>query len=335
MRDKDTPKRTIRFLSGDDVRRCLPMADAIEAMRDAFVQLSTGDAVAPVRTRIQVSKSDGAVLFMPAYLPSDDRLGLKVVSLFEGNRKLGLPFIHALVVVVDGTNGRPLAVLDGEHLTALRTGAASGLATDLLARKDARVAALFGAGVQGRTQIEAVSCVRRVDRAFVFDTDEQMAEEFAREMTERLSVQVRVAASPAEAVQDADVICTATTSEGPVFSDADLKAGVHINAVGSYRPDVQEIPSETVQRAKVVVDHRPAALSEAGDLVIPMRDGSISKDHVYAELGEIAAERKPCRTAEDEITLFKSVGVAVQDLAAAEKVLAAAERLDLGVDVPW
>lgn len=329
------PKGSIRFLSGDDVRRCLPMADAIEAVRDAFIQLSSGEACVPQRTRIDVEKRDGAALFMPAYLPASDRLGVKIVSLFEQNRSLGLPFIHALVVIVDGRDGRPLAVMDGERLTALRTGAASGLATDLLARRDARVAAIFGAGVQGRTQLEAACCVRSIERCRVFDTEPQRAEQFAVEMSRSLSVPVRVAESPGEAIRDADVICTATTAGAPVFSDADLDARTHINAVGSYRPEVQEIPSETVERAKIVVDHRPAALSEAGDLLIPIRGGLISEHRIHAELGEIAAGQKTGRTTQDEITLFKSVGVAIQDLAAAQKVLEAAESTGLGTEVPW
>jgi len=244
-----------------------------------------------------------------------------------------LPLIHALVVVVDAATGRPAAVMDGTYLTALRTGAVSGAATDLLSREDAQVAAVFGAGAQGRTQLEAVCAVRSIREAWVYDVVSEQAADYASEMSQRLSLPVRVADAPVEAVRQADVICTATTSSAPVFEDAYVRPGTHINAVGAYTPEMQEIPVETVQRAKVVIDHRAASLAEAGDLLIPLEQGLITEDHIYAELGQIAAGRKPGRASAEEITLFKSVGVAVQDVAAAGAVLEAARRQNLGIEV--
>ncbi len=323
----------IRILSRKDVRQALPMPQAIEAMKAAFAQLSTGQADVPLRVALEAPRHNGVTLFMPAYLSADDQMAIKIVSVFNDNPAQGLPLIHALVVVVDATTGQPIAVMDGTYLTALRTGAASGAATDLLARPDARTAAIFGAGVQGRTQLEAVCAVRSIQKAHVYDLVPEQAAAFAAEMSQRLSLPVQVADTPSEAVRQADVICTATTATSPVFDDADVQPGTHINAVGAYTPQMQEIPIETVLRAKVVIDHHESSLAEAGDLLIPIRQGQMSEDHIYAELGEIAAGVKPGRTSAEEITFFKSVGVAVQDVAAASAALEAAQRMGLGTEV--
>jgi alanine dehydrogenase len=323
----------IRILSGEDVRRALPMRQAIEAIKGAFAQLSAGQADVPLRVGLQVPRHNGVTLFMPAYLAADDQMAVKIVSVFNDNLARGLPLIHALVVVVDATTGEPAAVMDGTYLTALRTGAVSGAATDLLARQDVRTASVFGAGAQGRTQLEAVCAVRPIREAWVYDVAPERAAAYADEMRQRLSLPVEVAETPAEAVHQADVICTATTSSSPVFDDADVRPGTHINAIGAYTPQMQEIPAETVLRAKVVIDHREASLAEAGDLLIPLREGLMTESHIHAELGEIVAGLKPGRASPEELTLFKSVGVAVQDVAAASAVLEAARRLDLGSEV--
>jgi alanine dehydrogenase len=323
----------IRILSREDVRQSLPMHEAIEAMKAAFAQLSTGRADVPLRVALEAPRHNGVTLFMPAYLPADDRMAVKIVSVFNDNPARGLPLIHALVVVVDATTGEPVAVMDGTYLTALRTGAASGAATDLLARQDARTAVVFGAGVQGRTQLEAICAVRPIQAAWVYDVVPEQASVFAAEMEQRLSLPVQVAGTPSEAACQAGVICTATTSTSPVFDDADVRPGTHINAVGAYTPQMQEIPVETVLRAKVVIDHRESSMAEAGDLLIPLRQGRMTEAHIYAELGEIAAGLKPGRASAEEITFFKSVGVAVQDVAAASAALEAARRMGLGTEV--
>ncbi len=322
----------IRILSREDVRQALDMKQAIALMREAFIALSEGRATVPVRVNMPVPEHQGRALFMPVYSPIYDQIGLKVATVHPNNAARGLPFIHALVMVIDAATGRPLAVMDGEYLTALRTGAASGLATDLLARPEAAVAVLFGAGVQARTQLEAVCTVRPIRRAYVFSRSRDHAEAFAQEMSARLNLDVQVADDPAT-LQEADVVCTATTSLDPVFAHADLKPGIHINGIGSYRPDMAEIPPETVLAAKVVVDHRPACLAEAGDLLQLLGQGLITEEHIHAELGEIAAGHLAGRTSDDEITFFKSVGNAVQDLAAASHVVAVAEARNLGIAV--
>jgi len=311
------------------------MREAIEIVKGAFAQLSAGKAVVPVRTQLPVDRHEGVAIFMPAYLSESDDLAIKIVSVFPRNLDKGLPTIYALVVVVEASTGRPLAAMDGTYLTALRTGAASGAATDLLARQNARVAAIFGAGTQGRTQLLGVCEVRDIKRVWVYDVNLEAAGRYIQEMKGqgRVPDELRVASSPAQAVREADVICAATTTKAPLFADADLKAGVHINGIGSFTPEMQEIPEETVRRAKVVVGSREGCLAEAGDLIIPLRKGLISKDHIHAELGEIVAGAKPGRESGEEITFFKSVGNAVQDVSVARRVLREAERMGLGTEV--
>jgi ornithine cyclodeaminase/alanine dehydrogenase-like protein (mu-crystallin family) len=306
----------LRHITAGEIERTLTMPEAIRAVKEAFIQLSSGQARVPARTSLELPEFRTTALVMPAYLPGTKRLGLKLISLCEDNPAKGLPLAQAVTILMDAETGTPLAVLDASYLTAVRTGAASGAATDALARKDARVAPIFGAGVQGRTQLEAVASVRPLERALIFDVDPRAAARLAEEMGPKLSLRVEPAPSP-QALREADIVCTATTSAVPVFADADLKPGAHINAVGSYKPHVRELPAETVRRARVFVDHRPSALEEAGDLIIPLRAGLIDESHILAEIGAVLAGREPGRASEEEITVFKSVGNAVQDLAVA------------------
>jgi len=326
-------------LTAEDVRRALPMGEAIAAMKKAYASFSDGRAEVPLRTRLAVAPHDGLSLFMPAYVNAQDgeALAVKVVSLFPGNPASGLAYIQATVLVLDAVTGQTLALLEGSSLTAIRTGAASGAAIDLLARKDSTVAALFGAGAQGRTQLEAACTARHIQTAFVYDTDRERALAFAAEMAGNgpIPTDLRVAASPTEALRDADIVCTATTSSKPVFSDADLKPGAHVSGAGSYTPEMQEVPPETVRRAKVVVDSRSAVLAEAGDIIQPMRAGLFDESHIYAELGEIVLGRKPGRESPGEITFFKSVGIAVQDAMAAALAVRNAKAMGLGQEVKF
>lgn len=320
----------VRILSQEDLRATITMREAIAVVRRAFGQLSAGRARVPVRSRVETK--DGVSLFMPAYLEESDDLAVKIVSVYSGNPALGLPTTSAIVVVLEARTGRPLAIMDGTWLTALRTGAASGVATELLALRDASVVALFGAGVQARTQLEAVCTVRDVREVRVYDPNMFKAEMLAQEMSGLgpIPSEVRPVNTPAEAVRDAEIIVTATTSKIPVFSNRDVAVGAHINAIGAYTPEMQEIDAETVRRAKVIVDSREACLAEAGDLIIPIRQGLISEAHIYAEIGEIINGVKPGRESPREITLFKSVGNAVQDVAVASHVLRLAEERGLG-----
>jgi ornithine cyclodeaminase len=325
----------IRVFSGKEVAEAISMPEAIEAVKSSFIQLSTEKARVPLRAHIS-GRREGSSLIMPAYLMESDSLAVKIVSVFPQNAEKNLPTVHAVVVVLDANTGKPLALIEGTYLTALRTGAASGLATELLARKDCRVAAIFGAGVQSRSQLEGLCSVRRLEKVWVYDIDRKRAEAFKKEMKakgEPILEGIFVADSPSQAVQEADIISTATTSHMPVFRDDDLKSGVHINGIGSYTPDMQEIPQETVKRAKVVVDSREAVLAEAGDLIIPLKKRAISEDHIHGEIGEVASGRIPARESKEELSFFKSVGNAVQDAAVASCVLRRGEELGLGKEM--
>lgn len=329
----------MRVLNADDVRKALPMRDAVEGMKRGFAALSDARAAVPLRTRLPVAPHQGLTLVMPAFVQDVDAeaLAIKAVSLFPGNPARDLAYIQAVVLVLEPDSGRALALLEGSTLTAIRTGAASGAAIDLLAREDSKILAVIGAGHQARTQIEAACTVRKIEQVLVYDPDRDKAEVLAGELAGRgpIPLAIRSTTSPQEAVEQADIICTATTSLTPVFDDQDIRPGTHISAVGAYTPDMQEIPAATVARARVVVDSRAACLEEAGDLIQPMRAGLFDKSHIYAELGEIVLGRKAGRESAEQITLFKTVGVAVEDAVAAQIALANARRLNLGQEVSF
>ena len=327
------------ILTADEVRKVLPMKETIEAMKRAYASLSDGRAEVPLRTRVSVPSQNAVSLFMPAYVQADggDALAVKVVSLFPKNpeRERRLPLIQAAVLVFDPETGRTVALLEGSSLTAIRTGAGSGAAIDLLARLDSRVVAVFGAGAQGRTQLEAACSVRKIEKAWVYDPSLERAEAMVKEMAGKgfAPQNLLVANTSKQAVSEADIVCTATTSNTPVFVDADLKPGTHVSAIGSYTPEMQEIPAETVARARVVVDSRSATEAETGDLLCPMQAGLFGEEHIYAELGDIVLGMKAGRGSADQITYFKSVGVAVQDAMAAQLALQNAQKLGLGREV--
>lgn len=325
-------KPLVKFYSAADIKAILKMDQAIDAMRDAFSQLSLGNVVVPPRMHLDIFENNGVQLLKPVYSPKWNLTGIKIISLFKENTRVGLPLSHAVMIVFDGKTGVPISIMDGGCLTAIRTGAASGLATDLLANDNVRVAAIFGAGPQGRTQLEAITHVRKIELAYIFDLNIDVAQTFADDMSEQLSITVEVAPSK-EVLKDVDIVSTVTTSSTPVFSHNNLKEGVHINAMGSFKPDVQEIPNDTICCAKLVVDQREMCFSEAGDVVIPLKANLISKEHVLAELGEIVAGIREVRRSEKDITLFKSVGNAIQDLAAAQRILELSNNKDVGIEL--
>ena len=306
----------MRILSADDVRAAVDMPEAIRVMREAFIALSGGDVVAPLRVALETE--GGVSLFMPAAIRSQGTAGAKVVSVNPGNADLGLPAIHAVVLALDPVTGRALALMDGTWLTALRTGAVGGLAADLLARDDASVVTVFGAGVQARTQLEEVRIVS-------LSLDEAQA--FADEVE---NVTVRAVEDPAVALAGADIVVTATNSSAPVFDGSLVEAGTHVTGIGSYTLDTREVDTVLICRARVFVDDREGAMAEAGDIVGPIRRGDVTEAVILAEIGEVAAGRHPGRTSPDDITFFKSVGHAVQDVAVSSRVLEVAEAEGLG-----
>lgn len=319
------------YLSADDIRTALPMSKAIEAMRDAFAQLANEQVTLPVRECMRASGQDGVNLVMPCHSAAAQMFSLKTVTVFGDNPQRGLPRIQGLIVLTDGETGSHVAVMDGTSLTAIRTGAVSGLATDLMAPPDASLVAIFGAGVQARTQLEAVCAARAIEQAKVYDPDQGAAERLAAEMTSYLQVPVARAETTAENLADVQVVCTATSSPSPVFTDQDLPPKVHINAVGAYTPETVEIPAETVCRSYVVVDQVAAALKEAGDLLQPLKQNLIEPSHFHIELGDVVTGQSPARKHAGDITLFKSVGVAIQDLCAGTRAWENARQMGLGI----
>lgn len=323
----------MRILTATEVVEAIPMARAIEVARRALEDLSDGGIVAPPRLTLEL-EAGALTLFMPGYRPARGDLAVKIVSVHPGNAEQGLPTVQALVAVFEATSGRPLGVLEGSALTALRTGAAVGVATDLLARADARTLAVFGAGVQARAAIRAICAVREIEEIRLISRTATSAERLARELhatTPRVG-RVILARTPAEAVRGADVIVTATTSSEPVVSGSDLSPGSHVNAIGAFRPTARELDDAAVVGARIVVDTRAGCLAEAGDLLIPLAAGLIRPESI-AELGNVLRGRQEGRTSREQRTLYKSVGHAALDVAIAAEAIRAAEAQGLGIVV--
>ena len=313
----------IRILSATDVRTALPMPKAIDAMRHAYGQLSAGKVNAPPRQHISTDK--GVTLLMPAHLPERSEFGIKVVSVYDDNPNRDLPRITATVLVLDPATGLPKAIMDGSSLTAIRTGAGGGVATDFLARQDAKTVGLFGAGVQARAQLQAVMAVRDIACVNLISRTKASAQQLATEISAWTDAPaVNLVSNPQQVVEDADIVLCATTSATPLFDGNAVRSGTHITAVGTFVPEKREVDTTTIRKAdRIVVDSRDACLEEAGDLIIPNAE-------IDAEIGEIVNGDKQGRQSNDEITFFKSVGVAVQDAVAGSVVLSEAEAKGLG-----
>lgn len=318
----------LRVLPAHAIDDALPMIDAINVNARAYALLSRGEVTMPPRVPVETPK--GITLFMPAFVPASGDLAVKVVSVFAENPRHGLPTVHALVLVLDSTTGEPMALLDGTRLTALRTGAGAGAATRALAREDSRIMALFGAGGQATDQVEAVLAVRPIEEVRIYTPSGASAQRLAEALSHRHpDVRFRKVDSPAEAVRGADIITCATTSKTPVFDPTDVKPGAHINGIGSFTPEMREVQVVGLSKLRVFVDSLEAAQAEAGDLIQAVQEGHLRWDDV-TEIGRVLSGEAPGRTAADEITFFKSVGVAVQDAMTAGAVLTRAEALDLG-----
>lgn len=321
----------LRILGARALREALPMADTIEAMKWAFAAYSSGAAVQPQRLAVKVPPEKSVLLVKPALLPGA-ALGAKLVSVFPGNPARGLPVISGVVIVLDTVTGKPMGLCDGGFLTAWRTGAASGVATDLMARHDAAIGAVVGCGVQGRTQALAIDTVRRLDEIRVFDVVPAQIDAFIAEMGPQIEARLVAAASADAAVDGADVVCTATPATEPVIHGAQLFEGAHLNGVGSFTPAMREVDGAAIARARVVVDSREACLTEAGELIKAVNEG-LTDPADWIELGEIVNGAAPGRESDTELSFFKSVGLAVQDMAAAALAFENAVRLGLGDEI--
>ena len=325
----------ILILKESDISSMITMSDIIEADKEALSIYSSQKSNIPLRSNLDIPEYKGQCLFMNGYAAPAKALGVKIVSVYPENINKNLTSVPATMVLVDAETGMVNSLLDGTYLTRLRTGAISGLATDILARKDSKIFALFGTGGQAITQLEAVLTVRKIEEVRVFDVFKDRAKEFAKKMTEKFgkkfNVKIIAAESSDKAVENADIITTVTTSKKPVFDANKIKKNVHINGVGSYTPEMQEIPGDVLVKAnKIFVDTRDGAINESGDLIKPIQSGLIKKEKINGELGEVINGLMKGRENDDEMTFFKTTGSAVLDLVAAQKIYEMAKAKNVG-----
>lgn len=322
----------VLILNREEVASVLQMRDCIDALDRAFSEMAGGTAILPLRINIAAPK--GLSLYMPAYLEGMNALACKVVTVYKDNPSLyNLPTTIGTVLLQDSETGQVICIMDGGYLTAVRTGAASGLATRYLAREDEdQVAAIFGAGVQAQMQLWAVCEARSVNHALVYDIIPDAAKDFSISMEERLGIPVDIA-DDVGAMLEADIICTATSSPEPIFDGSRVKDGTHINGIGSHTPGARELDSTIIKRSLLIADSREACLNEAGDIMIPISEGVIDENHIHAELGEVVAGSREGRTSAGQVTLFKSNGLAIQDAATARLVYNLALEQGIGREV--
>jgi ornithine cyclodeaminase len=312
------------------------MAECMDVMAAALAELARGNAVLPLRTVLRLPESPNVFAVMPAYLGAHERpaaAGVKAITVFPGNEGTRYDSHQGAVLLFDTEHGRLLAVMDASAITAIRTAAVSGVATRLLAREDAGDLAILGAGVQAATHLEAMLLARRVRRVRAWSRTPERLRRFAERAARRHGVAVECCATAREAVEGADLICTVTASREPVLLGEWIAPGAHVNAVGASVPSARELDSAAVARSRLFVDRRESALAEAGDILIPKREGAIGDGHIQAELGEVLVGERPGRRTPDEITLFKSLGLAVEDLAAARHIYANAVARGAGTSV--
>jgi ornithine cyclodeaminase/alanine dehydrogenase-like protein (mu-crystallin family) len=312
------------------VTELLPMDKAIEVMREALTMLAEGDVVMPLRTMLPLPGGRRVVGLMPSYLGGIDAVGVKIVAAFPANFGSEYDTHQGVVLYFDTERGLLHAIVDATSITAIRTAAVSGLATDLLARPEAGDLAILGAGTQAHTHLQAMRAVRPVRRVRVFSVPAESAAVFAERETRLTGLTVEAVATAQEAVAGADLICKVTSATEPVLFGEWVSPGAHINAVGAYTPTTRELDSALVARAALYADRRESLLGEAGEFLIPKSEGLIDDDHVVGEIGEVLTGKVHGRTSPEEITLFKSLGIAVEDLAAAHAVYHAAADRGLG-----
>jgi alanine dehydrogenase len=308
----------------DRVAELLPMRECIDVMERVLSALSRGEAVLPLRSLMRTPDASGLLGLMPAFLGDPPCLGIKVISVFFDNHKVGLDSHQGAVLLFEPEHGSLVAMIDASSITGIRTAAVSGAATRVLAREDAGDLAMIGSGVQAVTHLEAMLCVRTLRRVRVYSRN---AHAFAERESKKHKIRIEVMDSAREAVEGADIICTTTSAREPVVNGDWIAPGAHINAVGACFPDTRELDTRAVVRSRLFVDRRESALNEAGDFLIPRSEGAIGDDHIVGELGDLFLGRVPGRRSADEITLFKSLGIAVEDLAAAHLIWSKARAL--------
>lgn len=323
-----------KLLSKNDVMKVLNMNDTIDILEKAFTDLSEGKAVMPLRTPILTPDHNGLALFMPAYLKGIGALGAKVVTVYKDNLpNYNLPTILGTIILLNEKTGAPIALMEGGYLTAMRTGGVSGLATKFLARKDAKVHTLFGTGGMARTHAWAIDCARNIEKLILFSLDSiEKKEAFKKSLQEIIKCEIVLADNAKDAVNEADIVTLITSAKDPIIDGDWIKPGTHINGAGSHAPSMRELDTKTVIKSKVICDLIDACKPEAGDFIIPVEEGKWSWDKVHASLGDLLTNKKNGRENDEEITLFKSVGLAIQDISTAFHVYQKAVEMNAGVD---
>lgn len=327
---------SLLILNHSEVEQLLPMNECVTVMEEAFTALARDEFHQPLRTITKPPNVKGVLALMPTFRAGENPLfGLKAICVFPGNAEIGKDAHQGGVLLFDGTNGEPLAMLNASAITAIRTAAVSGLATRLLAREDAGDLAIIGAGVQARTHLAAMSCVRNLRRIRVAARRFENAQLFADVMQDQISCSIEPVESNEAAMRGADIIVTVTTTREPVVSREWISPGTHINAVGTYSFNAREIDSATMKAASLFVDRRESALNEAGDYLIAVKEGAIGPEHILAELSDVLTGGHPGRKSPDEITVFKSLGLAIEDLAAAAHIYRKAGEAAVGTWVTF
>ena len=303
-----------------EVSQLLPMRECLEVMKEALGALARGSVILPLRPVMWLPEKVGALGMMPAYAGELQVMGLKVVSVFPGNHGTAYDSHMGAVMIFETKHGQPLAIMDATEITAIRTAAASGVATQLLARADAGDLSILGSGTQAKSHLEAMLHCRKIRRVRVWSRHQENALEFARRESQRHEIKVEPMTTAKEAVEGADLICTTTSSPDPILLGEYLSSGAHINAVGSSVPFARELDTAAVARAMLFVDRKESTLNEAGDFIIPKKEGAVGDNHIQGEIGEIVIGKIQGRKTDEEITLFKSLGLAIEDIASAAHI---------------
>lgn len=323
----------VRIISQALVEELLGMQDCIGLMERVLMSLARGEAVLPLRPVMWLPEKNGALAMMPSYLMNPASLGVKVISVFPGNTATEYDSHQGVILLFEPVHGRLLAIVDASSVTAIRTAAVSGAATKILAREDAGDLAILGCGVQARTHLEAMLLCRKIRSVRVWSPNQDHLRQFVERESKRHVIPIKAAATPEEAVRNADLICTATSSRQPIVQSGWITSGSHINAVGACLPTTRELDTAAIVRSRLFVDRLESALNEAGDFLIPKQEGLIRDDHIQGEIGDVLLGRKKGRTSRKEITIFKSLGIAVEDLASANFLYEHACAKDKGLAV--
>ena len=327
------------FLNAEDVTRSMPMPQAIESMKKALIAIAENSVDVPIRHHLNVQPHDNTLLVMPAVIDPHIQPGftVKVASVCPNNAVNQLPTVQSIVIAFNSETGETIAILDGKTITSIRTAATSAAATTSLAREDSHTLAVFGAGVLARTHICAMACVRDIKKVQVYSRSEFKVEQLVEDFrsNSETKFEIRKCVSAREALADADIVCTVTSSNTPVFDASDVRGGTHINAVGAYTPKMAEIPSRTIECSRVFVEQIQTAVKEGGDLAIPIREGRINEDHIIGEIGRVLSGELPGRQSKDDTTVFKSVGNASEDAFAVQTAVRFAQANNIGRKINW